>query len=106
MDMPSHSHSIYLLRKSTATSRALCLGNFGCDFFIVSLQLYMVNGKVLCSNAVGILLDVNNTKKRQQLSLFLNFSVWKIKNPILIQIPPSRSHLKGKLNVKTVNDRR
>lgn len=83
------------------------LSNFvGWKFFTVSLQLHMVNGEVLCSDAVGILLDANNTKETQQLSLFLNFSVWKITKPILIQTPPSKSYLKGKLNLKTVNERR
>lgn len=36
-----------------------------CDVFIVASQLCMVNGEVLRSDAAGILLDVNCTKRRQ-----------------------------------------
>lgn len=80
--VPSHSHSICLPGKSTATSYAQCLSNFvQGDFFTVALQLCMVDGEVLCSDAVAILLDVNNAKKRQQLSFFLSTSAWKITKP-------------------------
>lgn len=51
------------------------------DFFTAELQLCMVDGEVLCSDAVTILLDVNNTKRRQQLSFFLSTSAWKITKP-------------------------
>lgn len=38
------------------------------DFFIVSLQLCMVNGEILCSDSVGILLDVNHAEESNGLS--------------------------------------
>lgn len=44
-------------------------------------SLCMEDSEVLCSDAVAILLDVNNTKKRQQLSFFLSTSARKITKP-------------------------
>lgn len=82
MGVSSQSHGICLPGKSTATSYAQCLSNFvRWDFFTVGLQFCIVDGEALCSELVTILLDVNNTKKRQQLSFFLSTSAWKITKP-------------------------
>lgn len=74
------------------------MGFFHCITIIVC-------GEILCSDVVGILLDVNHAEESSGLSV-LDFTIWDATNPVLNTNSTQQKLYEGKLNLKTVSERR
>lgn len=64
-----------------------------------------MRGEILCSDVVGILLDVNHAEESNGLSV-LDFTIWDVTNPVLNTNSTQQKLYEGKLNLKTVSERR
>lgn len=64
-----------------------------------------MHGEILCSDVVGILLDVNHAEESNGLSV-LDFTIWDVTNPVLNTNSTQQKLYEGKLNLKTVSERR